>query len=197
MGNVQPKDLDNLQRFVKRAERIVTSSFWVWMQSRHGASDIEKILVGEWLAHDGLNKEAFESFCLNLRQMIQDADGYSMRQVGEIAEKWGVDHYDLRDELREARAVLASRLNQPCLVRIYDNRATTNRELFDVVFYGGVVHENVGKRDEFERITNAGMFGYFVFFAFLGILFYYRNCILRMAVHVEKYLMREGVIAAE
>ncbi|WP_277372693.1 hypothetical protein [Pseudomonas sp. AA-38] len=158
---------------------------------------MERIFKGEWLAHDGLNQEAFESFCLNLRQMVQNTDGYSMKLVGDIAEKWAEEHHDLRNEVREARAILSQRLDEPCLVRIHDNRRTTNRELFDVVFYGGVVHENVGKRDEFDRIIGSGVFSYFVFQAFLGILFYYRNCILRMAVHVEKYLIRERLIPAD
>ncbi|UCJ18907.1 hypothetical protein K5Q02_11310 [Pseudomonas sp. MM211] len=153
---------------------------------------MDRIFKGEWLAHDGLDQEAFESFCLNLRQMIQDTDGYSMRLVGQIAEKWGARDSDLLQGIREARNTLKQKLDQPCLVRIHASRSTTNRELFDTVFYGGVAHENIGKRDEFDRITNAGLFGYFVFSAFLGVLFYYRNCILRMAVHVDKYLVREG-----
>lgn len=189
-----PRKADELKRFVKRAEKLVTSTFWGWLTRRRGASDMAKVVAGDWLAHDGLNVDEFDAFCLNLRFFLQDKDGFSIRKVKDIASEWPEQHADLRNEIYGAIQTLKGHLDASCLVRISDDKPTTNRELFDVVFYGGVVHENEGKREEFDRIINSGPFAYFVFQAFTGIMFYYRNCILAVGFHVEKYLLREGLI---
>lgn len=194
MSDISSADVDNLKRFVQRAERLVTSTFWTWMQTRRGASDMQRIIAGDWLAHDGLSQEALDSFCMSLRLLTQDTDGFSIRLVAEIAEKWPKQHFDLREEVRAAREVLQKHYAEDSLVQLYDDKRTTKEELFKVVFYGGLVHENRGKRDLYDQITTAGPFAYFVFQVFISVLFHLRSCILRMAVHIERYLIREGVI---
>lgn len=187
-------DLKNLKRFVLRAEKLVTSSFWQWMHEKRGASDMQRIIAGDWLAHDGFNQDSFEAFSMNLRFFIQPRDGYSLYQVAAIAESWPDQYADLEREIREALDTLVQRLGEPSLARIHEDRKTTSQELFDIVFYGGIVHDNGDKRDRYDEITKAGVFSYFLFQAFLAVLFHYRNCILQMGVHIEKYLIREGVI---
>lgn len=185
---------DELKRFVRRAEKLELSSFWAWLKRKRGAADMGRIIAGDWLAHDGLNQEAFEAFCLNLRLLVQDTDGFSIRKVAGIAETWPDSHKDLRDEIHMARSILKQKLDESCLVQILEGKRTTNWDLFDIVFYGGMVHENHEKREKFDEITSAGLFSYFMFQAFIGVLFHYRNCILRVGVHAERYLIREGFI---
>lgn len=190
---IEKDSTEELKRFVQRAEKLVTSSFWQWMQTRRGASDIQSIIEGNWLAHDGFNEEGFSHFCMQLRFLIQDTDGFSIRLVASISETWPDQHSDLRSEVIEARDTLRKHLDEKSLVSLEAGKITTNGQLFKIVFYGGLVHENADKREEFDRITQVGLFSYFVFQAFIATLFYYRNCILKMAVHVEKYLVREGI----
>jgi hypothetical protein len=178
----------NLVLFVERAHKLETSSFWQWLSNRRGPSDIEKIAAGEWLAHDGLSQDSLEAFCLNLRFLIQPRDGFSVEQVAAIAASWP-DEYALQGEkIQSAVAVLVHQLGKRCLVQLTDSKVTTNWDLFEVVFYGGIAHANPSKRDQFKSLTNAGLFTYFVFQAFSEVLFYYRNCIQALAFHVTQYL---------
>lgn len=194
---ITPPNTPELTRFIKRAERLLTSAFWGWLTRKRGAADMKRIIAGDWLAHDGLNIDEFEAFCMNLRYFIQPRDGYSIEQVKGIASKWPEIHAELREQVLKAVGVLDARLSDKSLVNIRGEGQTTNLELFEVVFYGGIAHENKDKREQFERIVNSGLFAYFAFQAFQSVLFHYRNCILHVAWNAEKYLMREGVIKEE
>jgi hypothetical protein len=194
---IAPPNAEELTRFIKRAERLLTSAFWGWLTRRRGAADMQRIIAGEWLAHDGLNIDEFEAFCLNLRYFIQPRDGYSIEQVKIVASKWPEAHAELRGQVLRAVEELDARLSGKSLVNIREEGQTTNLELFEVVFYGGIAHENKDKRERFERIVSSGLFAYFAFQAFQSVLFHYRNCILHVAWSAEKYLMREGVIKEE
>lgn len=191
---IAPPHTEELTRFIKRAERLLTSAFWGWLTRRREAADMERIIAGEWLAHDELNIDEFEAFCLNLRYFIQPRDGYSIMQVKAIASKWPEAHAELREIVLKAVETLDARLADKSLVNIRDEGHTSNLDLFEVVFYGGIAHENADKREQFETIVNSGLFAYFAFQAFQYSLFHYRNCILDLAWSAEKYLMREGVI---
>jgi len=178
----------NLVLFVERAYKLETSSFWQWLSNRRGPSNIEKIVAGEWLAHDGLSEDSLEAFCLNLRFLIQPRDGFSVDQVAAIAASWP-DEYGLqREKIQSAVTVLGHELGRRCLIQFTNSKVTTNRDLFEVVFYGGIAHANPSKRDQFKSLTNAGLFTYFAFQAFSEVLFHYRNCIQTLAFHVTQYL---------
>jgi hypothetical protein len=140
---------DELLLFVEKAYKLETSPFWKWLSNRRGPSDIERIVAGDWLAHDGLTPEALDSFCLTLRLLIQDQDGFSIRKIAAIADAWPEDHASRREEIH--RAV---------------------KSLFC----------------EFKKLTNAGLFSYFVFQAFTDVLFHYRNCIQTIAFHLVQHL---------
>ncbi|MEE4921702.1 hypothetical protein V2K23_20005 [Pseudomonas alliivorans] len=192
------QEAEALKRFVFRAERIVTSAFWTWLTSYHGPADMARIIAGDWLAHDRLNIDEFEAFCLNLRLLIQGLDGISIRQIGVIADCWTPEHDDLKTVIVEARNQLQKNLSARCLVNIKESgEKTTNAELFNVVFYGRMVHEDKTTRKEFERLAKAGLFSFFLFQAFTGILFHYRNCILHVGWASEQWLKREGYIDPE
>ncbi|WP_416424485.1 hypothetical protein RAM80_01600 [Pseudomonas sp. App30] len=188
-------EVEALERFVARAERIVSSAFWGWLTRKRGQADMARIIGGDWLAHDGLNIDEFEAFCLNLRLLIQGRDGISIQQIAAIADGWAPEYDDLKAEIAEARAKLKKNLAANCLVNIKDGTdKTTNAEVFDVVFYGRMVHEDRVKRKEFDRLAKAGLFSFFLFQAFTGILLHYRNCTLRVGWASEQWLRREGHI---
>ena len=177
-----------LKHFLVRAEKLELSSFWRWLNARRSQSDIPRIIDGDWLAHDGLSQDELEAFCLNMRFFIQPRDGFSIDQVGQIASQWPQTYQAHQAGVQAAIARLNSVLDARCLVQIDKTRATRNRDLFEVVFYGGIVHANPGKREQFERVVRSGLFSYFVFQAFSGTLFRYRNCIQHLAHHVAAYM---------
>ncbi|MCK6405941.1 MAG: hypothetical protein L6Q60_07975 [Rhodocyclaceae bacterium] len=179
---------DALILFAEKAYKLENSPFWKWVSSRRGPSDIERIVAGDWLAHDGLSPEALDSFCLTLRLLIQDQDGFSIRKVFTIAEGWPEHYASRRNAIRLAIEKLHVELNKRSLIQFNEGRNTTNGDVFDIIFYGGIAHANPGKRDQFRRLTTAGLFSYFVFQAFSATLFDYRNCIQTVAFHIVQYL---------
>lgn len=193
-GTITEQDIAQLKRFIKRAEKLLTSNFWKWLTRPRGGPDMARIFAGDWLAHDGLEEDQFYSFCMSLRFFIQDTDGVSIRSIKRITDRWPNEHQDLQFRVREAVTHLNVRLEEKSLVSIHEGSTTTNRQLFDVLFYSGIAHENVGKRDEFDRLVQAGLFSFFVFQAFTSTLFHYRNCIRSVGLQVECYLEREGAV---
>ncbi|MBT62917.1 MAG: hypothetical protein CML13_06860 [Puniceicoccaceae bacterium] len=177
--------------FIERAYKLHKSSFWEWLTSKRGASDMARIFAGDWLAHDGLSEEALDAFCCNLRLLIQDGDGFSLREIGEITESWPEKYSDYKQGIEGARNELQARLAEPSLTNFSEDGKTTNKELFDILFYGGLVHSNPNKREEFKRITEAGLFSFFVFQSFSGVLMDYRNCIERVAYNLVRFIEEE------
>jgi hypothetical protein len=108
---------DELLLFVEKAYKLETSPFWKWLSNRRGPSDIERIVAGDWLAHDGLTPEALDSFCLTLRLLIQDQDGFSIRKIAAIADAWPEDHASRREEIHRAVKSLFCELNKRSLVQ--------------------------------------------------------------------------------
>ncbi|MDL2185619.1 hypothetical protein P5706_15650 [Pseudomonas sp. ChxA] len=189
----QESDIDSLKRFTHRAGRIISSEFWIWMTRKRGQSDMARIIAGEWLAHDGLNIDELEAFCLNLRLLIQGRDGFCIRDIGLISDGWGSKHDDLKKTIKDARAELHKNLAAPSMANIKEaGEVTTNAELFDLVFYGGLVHEDKVMRHEFDRLVKSGVFSFFLFQSFRGVLFHYRNCIVRVGKASLEWLEREG-----
>lgn len=188
---------NELLLFVEKAHKLEASPFWKWVSNRRGPSDIERIVAGDWLAHDGLTAEALDSFCLTLRLLIQDRDGFSIRKISERATIWAERHSCSRDEIRRAVETLNSQLSKRSLVQFLEGKITTNKDVFDVIFYGGIVHANPGKRDQFSRLAKSGLFSLFVFQSFTHVLFHYRNCIQTIAFNVVQYLENEGCHARE
>lgn len=190
----EESNVDSLNRFVHRAERIVSSAFWDWMARKRGQPDMDRIIAGDWLAHDGLNIDELEAFCLNLRLLIQGRDGFCIRDIGLIAEGWESKHDDLKKVIQDARAELQKNLDSPSLVNIKDEGKTTKKELFALVFYGGMVHEDKVMRHEFDRLAKSGLFSFFLFQAFKSVLFHYRNCIHHVGWASLQWLRREGYV---
>lgn len=177
--------------FLERALRLEESRFWGWLNTPQGEVDLQRFAEGNWLAHPNLSVDELEAFCLNLRLLIQDQDGFSIRQIRRLAQEWPARYEQQREDIEQAVEELNRRLDEPSLVSLPGRQHTVNRDLFDVVFYGGIAHANPGKRDEFQRLSSAGAFSFFAFRAFCGVLFHYRNCIIQIAHHLGHYYLAE------
>lgn len=158
---------------------------------------MESIIAGDWLSHDGLSPEALDSFCLTLRLLIQNQDGFSIRKINSLAEKWQNTYAIYREAIQQAIKDLNDKLNSRSLVQFRGCEETTNRDVFDAIFYGGIVHLNPGKRDLFRQLKNSGLFSFFLFQSFIGILFHYRNCIQTVAFNIARYLDAQAADASE
>lgn len=173
--------------FVQKAYRLKTSKFWEWKRGIIDPSVMQKIINGDWLAYDGFDIDVFEAFCLNLRLLIQRKDGFSYEQIGEIANSWGCKYSQYSNDIDRAIDKLQNELKNNSIVRIFKDRPTTNEDLFEVIFYGGIAHMNIEKREKFIEITEAGIFSFFVFQSFYRILIQYNNCIQNIAYNIMQY----------
>ncbi|MBS1208558.1 MAG: hypothetical protein H6R19_956 [Proteobacteria bacterium] len=188
---------DELILFVETAYKLEKSTFWQWATQRRGASDMGRIIAGDWLSHDGLSPEALDSFCLTLRLLIQDQDGFSIRKINSLSEEWQSTYAIYREAIQHATQDLNGKLNSRSLVQFRGREETTNRDVFDTIFYGGIVHLNPAKRELFRRLRDSGLFSFFLFQSFVGILFHYRNCIQAVAFNIVRYLEAQPADASE
>lgn len=177
---------ESLFLFVEQAYKLKTNSFWIWLNGRI-KTDYEKIFLGDWLAHDGINHEGLDSFCLRLRILIQERDGLRAEDMIKKSKCWETQFDHLKQSIEDSYQVREQILNNRCLVSIFDNKNTTNKDLFDIIFYGGIAHLNEDKRILFKEITTSGMFSYFVFCAFKQAIFGYMNCIQTIAHNIVQY----------
>jgi hypothetical protein len=92
-----------------------------------------------------------------------------------------------REAIESSCKELEERLSQNSVANIKSSGSTTNKELFEVIFYGGIVHEDKKKRDEYRSIVRSGIFSFFVFQSFKGVLLHYNNCIQNIAYHLVQY----------
>lgn len=190
-------DTENFIYFINKAYKLETSPFWKWINEKGKQTDWAKIAEFGWLAHDGLQEEDMESFCLNLRFFIQPRDGFSIPLIALKAQNLPEKYAEHKNRIANAVATLEDKLNEKSLIQIYDDRITTNLDVFDVLFYGGIVHANKEKRVEFHRLVTSGDFSYFVFRSFVCTLHHYRNCIQTLAYHLYHYLDKIGVKVTE
>lgn len=177
--------------FVMRARKLERSTFWQWLTTRRGQLDMPRILAGDWLAHDKLNQDELEAFCLNLRLFVQGTDGFSIRQISECSKQWSNQYAEEKEGIQKAIATLNAELDAPSLLSIFKDKPTSNREVFEVIFYGGLVHSNPGKRELYAELVKSGLFSYFVFSAFSSTLFHFRNCIRSIAHFLARHVLKE------
>jgi DNA-binding transcriptional MerR regulator len=148
---------------------------------------LRRFADGNWLNHPNLNQDELEAFCLNLRLLIQDRDGFSIRKIRQLAQDWSATYQAEREAIAQAVNELHRRLEESSLVALPGADRTTNKDMFDVVFYGGIAHADPAKRGQFQQMATAGAFSFFMFRAFCGVLFHYRNCITQIAYHLGRY----------
>lgn len=179
------------REFIIRAMKLEKSNFWRWLTSRKGQPDMARILAGDWLAHDKLNLDELDAFCLNLRLFVQGTDGFSIRQIAERSRQWSDRFAMEKESINEAVAELNKALDSPSLVSIFDDRPTRNRDVFEVIFYGGLAHANPSKRELYVQLVTSGLFSFFVFSAFSNTLFQFRNCIRTIAYSLACFVNQE------
>jgi hypothetical protein len=195
MSNVSclmPLRNSELDLFVLKARKLETSAFWTWINQLPIRADVSRIGAGDWLAYEGLRPEDLDSFCLTFRLLTQDRDGFSIRKIAAQVEAWPTEFDQAKHAVREAVAEMNRQLDRASLISLHDDRVTTKRELFDVIFFGGLAHSDPQKRDVYDRLVNSGRFSQFVFSAFWSALCHYRNCIQTMAHHIAKSVVAAG-----
>lgn len=179
---------EKLLLFVEQAYRLKLNSFWTWINSRPLRTDYEKIFLGDWLAHEGINHEGLDAFCLRLRILIQPKDGLRVEDMLKKSKDWGSEFNNLKEAMAASFQERERILKERCIVSLFNNKNTTNNDLFEIIFYGGIAHMNEDKYALFREITTSGLFSCFVFSAFKSTIFCHMNCIQSFAYNIVQYI---------
>ena len=127
-----------------------------------------------------------DAFVLNLRLLIQDRDGFSIRCLAKLYKEDGVPKNLAMafDEQRKKWKNYRSSLS--LLIKPGGTEKLSNGELFDILFYGGLAHQDKKYLNEFIILTKQGAFSAFVFGFFLSAL----NTILDVLRNIREINIR-------
>lgn len=153
-----------LQLFNRRARYLAESRFIKWLDTRGNKQpDMARLLSGDWLAFEGLHREDLDSFCLNLRLLIQDRDGFSIKCLSKIYEQFPDDYDIAKKAFIHVRSNLNEYLAQTSLVQLDRQNPLSHKDLLDIILYGGIAHNDSRHYDNFVKMTQAGIFSLFTF----------------------------------
>jgi hypothetical protein len=184
-------NLTPIYLFNDKVDRLDRCRLAKRMETPHYQLEYEKMVERNWVAADGVTEDDVDAFALNLRLLIQDKDGFSFRQLfNNIYSQKEVPN-DLRirfekeintwDEYQEMSSIFS---------RPKGEGNYLNKELFEILFYGGIAHMNVEKVQLFYSMTKQGGYSAFLFGAFLSILRFMLN-ILRNMRQINKELLEK------
>ena len=179
---IQPEEAQlKLELFNEKAGLLEASRFLAWIMSGPRKPDYAKIAAGDWLAYAGLHPDDVAAFALNLRLLIQPRDRHSIDDIPGLYLTLAIDEAARLGNLEVAQ--LSAYLAEDSTVQLARAPAprTTNKHLFEVIFYGGIAHSNEEKVADFRRLTREGIISVFTFTGFTGTLLRYLNCIRKLA----------------
>jgi len=152
-----------------------------WLRNKHPKNpDMKRIMAGDWLAYEGLTSDDLDAFCLNLRLLIQDRDGYSLRCLAELYKCLQSEAAEIGKLVEEERDSLNAYLDERCLIQL-PGRNLSKRDFFQIVFYGGLTHNDEQYFRDFVALAASGVFSIFSFVMLWNILSRLNSCIQRVA----------------
>jgi hypothetical protein len=163
--------MEMLEKFNERVNRLESSKFVEWTFTPRKQPQDNEALAKDWLALRGLHKDEFDGFILNFRFLIQDRDGFSVRCVKDFYEKLPPFYDADKKQFREIYESLKRYLSERSFIQIKDANFS-NKDFFEIIFYGGLAHENANKIDSFMTLTR-GIINGIVFFSFANVLYGY------------------------
>ena len=174
-------DIIPLILFNEKVNRLDNCRLTKRMENPHYKIQHDKIMNLDWIAVDGVLPDDVDAFVLNLRFLIQDRDGFSIRCLSKIYEKDEVPE-ELSAAFAEQRQIWKTHLNSMSLLKKPGGiEKYSNEDLFNILFYGGLVHQDKKYLNEFLVLTKQGAFSAFVFGFFISSL----NTILNVVRNIR------------
>jgi hypothetical protein len=159
-------DEPKLNLFNEKVARLEGSKLAVRMANPKYKLQYEKIMNREWIGADGITPDDVDAFILNLRFLLQDGDGFSIRCLSKIYSESDV-LTEYRSQFDTQRTKLNEHWAHPSLIGKLDRSGNyTNKELFDIIVYGGLAHCDLKFLNQFRLLTQQGFFSAWVFAAF-------------------------------
>jgi hypothetical protein len=116
-----------------------------------------EMLRREWPALDGVTEEAVDAFVLNLRLLIQNTDGISIRCLWDKVYSGPNVPVSLRDAFADARQDWSDyRAADSVFLHPVTAQKLSQGELFDILTYGMLAHVNSDKVELARVLTRQG-----------------------------------------
>ena len=172
-----------LKQFNLRARYLAESRFLQWIQAGGSKQpNLPELLAGKWLVYEGLHREDLDSFILNLRLLIQDRDGFSIRCLSELYRSFPDDYREAQDAFVYVRGLLNKYLESPSTVRLKKRGKTTKRVVLNTILYGGFAHTDPKFHSDFLTLTTSGMYSMMSFIEFTNIIFVVSDYLRRIEI---------------
>jgi hypothetical protein len=160
----------HLQLFIEKVNRLERSRLAMRMQNASYTIQGDHVYKLNWIAVNGVSEDDLDAFVMNLRLLIQDKDGFSIRCISKLFKK-GNNCQKISAEFEELRHEWKTLLNQTTIFEKPGNQLNyTNDELFNILVYGGLAHCDPKYVEEFLQITHVGAYSAFLFAYFLSVL---------------------------
>lgn len=171
-----------IEQFNLRASRLDASRFLQWVRTRGNKQpDMRELLAGSWLPYEGLHREDVDSFVLNLRVLIQDQDGFSIRCLGKVYETFPDDYFQVKQLFNKFHSGLQAYLSAKSFISI-GGSSFTHKQLLDTILYGGFAHSNPKHYGNFVRLTKSGLFSLFSFVEFMNVISVLNSRVQQIAI---------------
>jgi hypothetical protein len=164
-------DLNVLTLFNERVARLNRSRLATCMKNPNYVLSYDRFMNGEWICAEGIDEDTVDAFILNVRLLIQDNDGFSISCLAKNIYTDTAVPDDLRERFGNTREKWQKHSELTSLFKHPSRDGNfLNKELFDVLMYGGLAHANRDKVDLFMMLTRRGAVSAFVFSHFLKTL---------------------------
>lgn len=159
---------DRLFLFNERVDRLDRTTLAKRLGDPQYTLSYHRMMNREWISADGVSEDDVDAFVLNVRLLIQDRDGISIRKLAENVYSSPTVPGSLQQQFAQHRQRWCDHKTQPSMFRhLTEDRNFTNGELFDILMYGGLAHVDSTKVDHFYQLTKQGAFSSMVFASFL------------------------------
>ena len=91
--------------FNERMERLERCKLTKIMENPNYKLDYDRMMERQWISINGIEEDDVDAFILNLRLLIQDRDGFSIRRLAEDIYADSTLPQTLRDKFTEKRAI--------------------------------------------------------------------------------------------
>lgn len=139
------------------------------------------------------DQDALDAFGVTIRFFNQNNEPISVCNMSKIYHESGFFSDELKKDFDFARTHLNKNLDKDSNI-ITASGALKNRDIFDIVLYGGIVHST--RREEYKKLVANPLIAVPVMAEFQNILMYFLHCIVNISKTNEKALKefeRQGI----
>lgn len=160
-------------------------------ENPHYKLNYDLMMKRQWVAIDDVTEDDIDALVLNIRLLIQDNDGYSIRCLAEKVYQTNDIPSDLKIKFNKQVEKWRVYIQSPSIISHFkEKRNFTNEELFNIILYGGLAHSSRKYVNHFYNLTKQGAFSSIVCTYFMSTLHIFLR-ITREISEINKELLKQ------